>query len=236
MTSDLIEVKWKDEHQYDVHISLSHINISCIEFISQISKETGEKYYGLLLGSLTLPGNDEMITYLSPEEPFVLCKENPERDFGVLRNGKKVQGIIKFRHDEGKQLGLLETDDGDVMLKDLVEVKVVTWTNLPTIAFSDCVALRQVNFGERLTGFGKWAFSMCISLKEVIIPVGVTSIGSDAFYGCTSLSAVTIPVGITSIGIGAFSGCTSLTAVTIPVGVTCIGEGAFDGYTTVSYV
>jgi hypothetical protein len=54
-----------------------------------------------------------MITYFYHEEPFVLSKEDPERDLGVLLDGKKVQGIVKFRHDQGKQRGFLETDDGE---------------------------------------------------------------------------------------------------------------------------
>jgi hypothetical protein len=58
MTVNLIEVKWRDEDHDDIHISLCHIDISCLEFVSQVSKETGESYSALFLGSLTLPGNE----------------------------------------------------------------------------------------------------------------------------------------------------------------------------------
>ena len=110
---------------------------------------------------------------------------------------------------------------------DTIIIPVGT-TSIPTDAFSNCIALKNLSIPQSVTTIGESAFSGCTGLNSVEIPEGVISIGNNAFSGCTGLNSVEIPEGVISIGNNAFSGCTGLNSVEIPEGVVSIGESAFS--------
>ena len=56
--------------------------------------------------------------------------------------------------------------------------------------FSNCLALTDVRFSDRVTRIGDWEFSDCLALSTITIPGGITSIGDFAFNDCYNLSRV----------------------------------------------
>lgn len=60
-------------------------------------------------------------------------------------------------------------------------------------AFSQCISLTDVTFGEGVKELGYYSFKGCKSLKSLIIPNTVTYIGSDVLYGCNSLEVLSLP-------------------------------------------
>ena len=94
--------------------------------------------------------------------------------------------------------------------------------------FSDCINLKTVNVGNKVTYIPSYAFSGCTGLTSITIPESVTSIDSGAFSGCTGLTSITIPESVTNIGGYAFRGCAGLTSITIPNDVKSIGSYAFN--------
>lgn len=91
------------------------------------------------------------------------------------------------------------------------------------------VTIPETIDGIPVTSIGSMAFSQCVSLRNVIIPGSVASIGESAFYNCSGLTSVTIPDGVITIGSFAFCGNTSVTNIAIGTGLASLGDGAFTG-------
>ncbi len=93
-------------------------------------------------------------------------------------------------------------------------------------AFQKCDALKEVDFGERLTRIGNKAFYKCASLTAVDLPATLTEINAYAFYKCEALAAVTLG-SVEKIGNFAFYGNFSLKKLLLPETITHIGRQAF---------
>ena len=72
-------------------------------------------------------------------------------------------------------------------------------TEIGNYAFSYCMKLTDISFGDTLKVIGVSAFAYCYALKKLIIPDNVTTIGTYAFSKCTALTDITIGRGVTKI-------------------------------------
>ena len=93
-------------------------------------------------------------------------------------------------------------------------------------AFSQCTALRTINFPPSTRYIDSVAFSLS-GLTSVNLPSSVVYIGGSSFANLSSLLTVTFPSTPFQIGDYAFSYAPLLTSLNIPNGVTSIGEQAF---------
>lgn len=116
-------------------------------------------------------------------------------------------------------------------LGDNPNVKKITFENPDTaiqdVAFSNCIALEQVELPANLEEIPASIFTGCESLQSVAIPDKVKEIGYNAFLECISLESVVLPEGLEIIGRKSFSDCTALQEVVFPDSVTTIEENAF---------
>lgn len=96
-------------------------------------------------------------------------------------------------------------------------------------AFSDCTALKNVNFGNGVVDIGYAAFSNCTSLESLILPDSITLLGAYSFSNCTSLKEAFLGNGIATISERAFQNCESLIGIDIPDSVKQLGVLAFSG-------
>lgn len=94
-------------------------------------------------------------------------------------------------------------------------------------AFSDCIALMEVEIPNSVTSIGESAFSNCRELVSIELPDSVANIGMSAFSECYKLENIILPDGITTISQSMFWRCTTLKEITIPDGVNTIEHGAF---------
>ena len=120
--------------------------------------------------------------------------------------------------------------------KDCGELTTVTISpnsNLTQIngrAFEKCVKLEKIDFSKtQLKKIGTLAFSGCIALKEVIFSDTLESIKERAFYECSALLEVDFPESLTIIEGGGFAYCTSLKYIEFPtkLDLTSLGESIF---------
>ena len=65
-------------------------------------------------------------------------------------------------------------------------------TSIGNNAFSDCVKLKSVTFGNAQLSIGELAFGWCLKLQSVTLGDKVQSIGDRAFYACDALRSFTI--------------------------------------------
>ena len=104
-------------------------------------------------------------------------------------------------------------------------------TGLKTIgfcAFNGNKKLETVEFtGNNLTSIKDKAFSNCIALSELNITGNGLVIDYDAFYGNYALKSLTLGTGVKTINFKAFEECTSLETVNIGNDVETIGSRAF---------
>ena len=94
--------------------------------------------------------------------------------------------------------------------------------------FYDCVSLKSVTLGDRVTSLGNDAFRGCTSLHEIVIPNSVKSVGTYCFYGCTVMKNAVIGDGLTNVKEYTFANCSGLESVTMDSGVTAISNYAFS--------
>lgn len=141
---------------------------------------------------------------------------------------------------------------GHIVIPREVEHEGVKYaiTGIGAYAFSNCMELITVSFGDNILTIGNSAFRNCKQLSGCDLPEG-TSLGSGVFYGCSSLTEMTLPasmevlpdytfygckalkevgntVQLTSIGAYAFSTCTSLKTIVTEGFLKTIGDGAFS--------
>ena len=123
---------------------------------------------------------------------------------------------------------------GESAFKDCKRLKSIelpsSVTNIEWYAFSGCISLTSVTFGEnsQLMSIGDSAFSGCSKLTSVTFGENskLSSIGDYAFWQCSWLKNIKISSNVTNIGKRAFYGC-HLGSIEIPSDVTSIGEEAF---------
>ena len=96
------------------------------------------------------------------------------------------------------------------------------------LAFYNCVALEEADFGERLEDIDTGAFSYCGALLKADLPSSLLRIGENAFIHCDSLTEVYLKEGLAEIGSYAFAYCGMLGEVEIPASVVSMGSGVFD--------
>ena len=137
-------------------------------------------------------------------------------------------------------------------------------------AFAGCTGLsNKLSLPESVTSIGVSAFSNCVALTEVDLGTGVQTIGNEAFHECINITGtITIPDACVSIGnyafgkpiqsqgqviscininkiefgnhnnlvIGdyAFYGCTGLTELDLGRGIKTIGNSAFTNCTSLT--
>jgi len=94
------------------------------------------------------------------------------------------------------------------------------------MAFSDCVNLKSVTFGEYVVSMGESTFSNCSSLTYLTSNF-VNTIGGSCFKNCTKLESVVIGNSVKSIGDFTFSGCLKLASINLPSTLSSIGIQAF---------
>lgn len=111
--------------------------------------------------------------------------------------------------------------------KYLESVKISA-TRVGVLAFYNCVALEEADFGERLEDIDTGAFSYCGALLKADLPSSLLRIRENAFIHCDSLTEVYLKEGIAEIGGYAFAYCGMLGEVEIPTSVVSMGNGVFD--------
>ena len=92
--------------------------------------------------------------------------------------------------------------------------------------FYDCVSLKSVTLGDKVTSLGNDAFRGCISLQEIVIPNSVMWVGTYCFYGCTVMKSAVIGDGLTNVKEYTFANC-GLEKIIIGDNITSIGNYAF---------
>ena len=83
-------------------------------------------------------------------------------------------------------------------------------------AFDLCLALSDVEFGDRLETIGDHAFAFCNSLGSIKIP-SVRTVQTGAFSYCKRLTDVEFGVDLETIGFNSFDSCTRLERIVIPL-------------------
>ena len=102
--------------------------------------------------------------------------------------------------------------------------------------FYDCVSLKSVTLGDKVTSLGNDAFRGCRSLQEIVIPNSVKSVGAYCFSSCSAMKSAVIGDGLTNIAQYTFQNCTGLTNVMVGDGVTTINNYAFTGCSALTNV
>ncbi len=111
--------------------------------------------------------------------------------------------------------------------KYLESVKISA-ARVGVLAFYNCAALKDADFGERLEDIDTGAFSYCGALLKADLPSSLLRIGENAFIHCDSLTEVYLKEGLAEIGGYAFAYCGMLGDVEIPTSVVSMGNGVFD--------
>ena len=71
-------------------------------------------------------------------------------------------------------------------------------------AFSQCMSLISVNFGEKVTVVPAFSFMNCEELRYATLSNSIKEIGDKAFYECKMLSYIELPNSVETVGIQAF--------------------------------
>ena len=98
-------------------------------------------------------------------------------------------------------------------------------------AFCNCIALSDVEFGDRLETIGMQAFSCC-SLRSIKMP-SVRRVRAGAFCHCSHLMKVEFGSGFKRFGWLSFYNCPNLQRITIPLKhnlFACMNEGQYDHF------
>ena len=97
--------------------------------------------------------------------------------------------------------------------------------------FYNNIRLTRVSFGANLQEIGQCAFMGCVSLNSVSFSPATTpllTINANAFRNCLCLASLTLSNAMPTIKTGAFDGCTMLRRITIPSLMSTISSGVFS--------
>ena len=101
--------------------------------------------------------------------------------------------------------------------------------HIDSLAFANCLNLRNIELPSTLKKIEGGVFNTCISLVELAIPEGVELIESATCYNCTSLQKVSLPSTTKILKEWSFYGCESLYEINLPEGLITIGDSVFAG-------
>lgn len=208
-------------------------------------------FYGC--SSLTDINYNETAVWTAPTAFVETAWYNSQPD-GIVYYGKSACAYKgDFKANETIKDGTVVVADGlfygdeeltSIDIADSVE-------NIGSMAFEECINLREVKLPKSLyticeetfygceslesitlpdvVNIGESAFAHCINLKNIVIPESVEfGIDDSAFLNCTSLEKVTINGDVQLIGTAAFLNCENLNSVNIPKSVGYIGADAFE--------
>lgn len=101
--------------------------------------------------------------------------------------------------------------------------------DIPEGAFSGCLALESVTFGDTCATsyLGNSAFSMT-QITHLELPDSITNIGESAFSE-TPLTSIHLPANLERLQSFAFYGCTELTSIDLPANLMEIWAYLFEG-------
>ena len=105
--------------------------------------------------------------------------------------------------------------------------------------FYNNIRLTRVSFGANLQEIGQCAFMGCVSLNSVSFSPATTpllTINANAFRNCLCLASLTLSNAMPTIKTGAFYGCTMLRRVTIPSLMSTINSGVFSSMSNLKEV
>jgi len=143
--------------------------------------------------------------------------------------------LMSFCVEEGNRYyksvnGLLLTKDGTKLVHGVNGDVTIPFgvTDIGSLAFDGCSALRSIAIPSGVRDIGYHAFSACRGLTAVTMPSTVTQIGYGAFGNCAALISVALSSSVTNVGDGAFRNCAELSAVTVPSSVTNVGRKVFE--------
>lgn len=101
-------------------------------------------------------------------------------------------------------------------------------------AFSECLTLREIVWGNKLEQIGKGAFTRTAALTNVALPAGVKCLKEFAFQN-SGVHSFNMPDSVTELGERVFGYCKNLTDIRVSENVTVIPKDAFIdcGLTTI---
>lgn len=90
--------------------------------------------------------------------------------------------------------------------------------------------LRNLTFGEHMSGIGDYAFYGCGNLQSIKVNDGLNTIGVGAFADCINMKTASIDLysNISVIGDYAFYNCRSLGSFSVPTQVVRLGNSVFE--------
>ena len=97
--------------------------------------------------------------------------------------------------------------------RTITNLKIEANADIEMSAFSQCSALRSVEFAGYIPSIGMSAFAQCSSLSEIKITGTVPEIGMSAFVQCGSLKTLTLNSSVRTIGMSAFTQCNNLSVI-----------------------
>lgn len=138
--------------------------------------------------------------------------------------------------DDDMEVYVYQGNDGEEVPRSVEKLVVVD--GVRTLPEGLCYiyhGLRKSSFPNGLTMIPSLAFSSCINLSEINIPITVKVIGEMAFSFCNQLKAIefqdcnaTGPHQLNTIGDSAFCYCESLERFKLPSSVGVVGTAAFQ--------
>lgn len=95
-------------------------------------------------------------------------------------------------------------------------------------AFSQCVDITDIQFGNGLECIKKNAFSSCRGLEEIVLPDSLRVIESQAFADCFKLKNIVFNEGLQVIEQSAFYVCKNLNNFVLPESLRVVGDEALQ--------
>ncbi|MGN0462519.1 MAG: leucine-rich repeat protein [Ruminococcus sp.] len=180
--------------------------------LKSIAKYT---FYGCNLSELDIPSSVEEIEY------GAFATSNLQRINVDNKKYTTVDGVVY-----SKDMTEIICHPG---MKDDAEIFTIpdTVTTVAPYAFSNCYALKSVNFPESVEKIGDYAFENTSALEKIEIPNTVTYVGEGAFSN-SNITDLTISGSVKEISRSAFDNCGGLTTLTLGEGITKIDDFAFS--------
>ncbi len=178
-----------------------------------VTSEDGRFQYDLVFGEA------HITKYLETDPDVVIPSEIDGHEVA------EVKSIGRYEQDKTiKSIVFPDTIKTIGSFQMLVGLEKVTLGKNVTViggsAFSDCYALKEINFPNGLKTIGGGAFSRT-GLENITLPDTLTEIGGNAF-AYTKISSITIPDSVTSLGWHTFACCPNLETVVLSDNLTTV--------------